>query len=124
MEWTIRYDQDAEALLCGVRGELTTEGLNRLAAEALKEATARACRKCLMDYSEVTRIIGTLEIYNRPTEVSKLGVTRRFRIALLVKREDYENLKFAENVFRNNGFDYQIFVERDAALAFLSAHGA
>jgi hypothetical protein len=42
----------------------------------------------------------------------------------LVKREDYENLKFAENVFRNNGFDYQIFVEWDAALAFLSAHGA
>jgi len=41
-----------------------------------------------------------LDIYDRPTEVSKLGLTYQYRIAILATNEFYPQMKFAEDVYK------------------------
>lgn len=120
MEWTFAFNREQGILEVAVKGEMTPPELNAMARENLAEIKKHDCFKCLLDYRQAYRNLGVLDAYNRPKDISKIGVDRNYRIAILVPEAEYPKYAFQENVYKNSSYDLEIFTNREAALAFLS----
>jgi hypothetical protein len=73
-----------------------------------------------VDHSAIESVTGnTFEIYDRPRSFVKLGVPFKIRMAEVVRREHREHFGFLETVCRNRGFVFQLFNDRESALAWL-----
>jgi hypothetical protein len=119
MEWDYFFNTDTELLEVMVKGELSTSELNAMAQDNLEEIRKHDCFRCLLNYTGSTKDLSVVEMFHRPKEVAKIGVTAKYRIALLVRSEQYDNYKFVENVYKNNGYDFEIFIEKESAVDFL-----
>lgn len=76
--------------------------MDAIAKENLVEIRKLDCYKCLLNYVETENGLSVLEAYERPEEIKGLGITARYRIAILIPPERLDAYKFLENVYRNN----------------------
>lgn len=120
MRYEFKYHPEISILEIVTVGEFPKEILNTLAAEGLEQLKKHDCRKYLLNYTGLSNIIGIFDMYERPNEASRIGITNRYAMALLTTEAHYEQIKFAETVYRNRGYKYKVFVDRNAAIRFLA----
>ncbi|RPI00905.1 MAG: hypothetical protein EHM64_16510 [Ignavibacteriae bacterium] len=77
-------------------------------------------KKVLIDHGNLDTVTGSvLDIYERPKIFNIIGAILGIRIAEVIKPEHLEHFKFLETVCVNQGFQLQIFIERDQAIQWL-----
>jgi hypothetical protein len=120
MQYEFKYHSEIGILEIITVGEFPKENLNILAQEGLAQLKENDCYKYLLNYTGLSNIIGIFDMYERPAEASKIGITNQYAIAMLTTGQNYQNIKFAETVYRNRGYKYKIFVDRNEAINFLT----
>jgi hypothetical protein len=120
MHYEFKYHGDKGFLEITTVGEFPKEMLNTLAAEGFAQLKKHDCHKYLLNYTGLSNIIGIFDIYERPSEASSIGITNQYAIAMLTIETHYEKIKFAETVYRNRGYKYKVFVDRNEAIQFLT----
>jgi len=120
MEWTYSFDEVLGILEVNVEGEMTPSELNAMAADNLIEINKRNSLKCLLNYQRASKGLSVIDMYNRPKDVSKIGIGKMYRIALLVSPSEKQNYAFLENVYKNSGYEFEVFTDRGNAIRFLS----
>jgi hypothetical protein len=119
MQYEFKYHGDKGILEIITIGEFPKEDLNKIAEEGFAQLKKYNCYKYLLNYTELSNIIGIIDMYERPSEASRIGITNKYAIALLTTKQHYAQLKFAETVYRNRGYKYKVFLDRDEAIKCL-----
>jgi hypothetical protein len=119
MNWAFEYHDAGAYLEVHVTGLLSHDGLNAMARERWAEMEKRNCRKILFDFSRVESALSVADIYARPAETERMGVPRLNRTAAVVPERFLQEFKFMETVYKNRGFDLNVFTRKDEALRYL-----
>ena len=119
--WTIEYGQEDGIVRVKMTGRATLESLKRLATEALAEAARHGADKFLVDDREMVPNIGTMDIYNLPDILQKLGMNHAHKVAVVfsASSEKVEDFQFYEARANNLGFGHRLFTSPEAALDWL-----
>jgi hypothetical protein len=106
--------------------EISTKGIaDKNSSMAMAKAITAEMRKnkikrALIDHSDLDSVTGrAFDIYERPKILRIIGAILGIRIAEIVKPEHREHFKFLETVCVNQGFQLQIFDEKDKAIEWL-----
>jgi hypothetical protein len=123
MNWEIEYLHEEGVLAVKTSGTLANVDENqKLIAEVLAVLKKYDVTKCLIDDRDLTLKLKTMDIYNLPELISKLGVSRTYRVALVVAESarDNEGFEFYETRAYNLGYKHRLFTDIEAALGWLS----
>ena len=92
-----------------------------VAAQALAQAANHGLHKFLVDDREMVPDLSTLELYQLPDVLERMGFGRRDRAAVLYCETSprAEDFRFFEDTALNRGFDIRLFTEMDKALDWL-----
>jgi hypothetical protein len=123
MNWEIEYLHEEGVLAVKTSGTLANVDENqKLIAEVLAALKKYDVTKCLIDDRDLTLKLKTMDIYNLPELISKLGVSRTYRVALVVAEsaQDNEGFEFYETRAYNLGYKHRLFTDIEAALGWLS----
>jgi hypothetical protein len=121
MVWEFEYHANSDYLEAKVAGELTDAGLTKMAGERWAMLQRLRCRKILFNFTQAINALEISEIHARPGETEKVGIQRVNRTAALVPAAELPKYRFMETVYRNRGFDLNVFTDRAAAEAYLAA---
>lgn len=120
MEWTITLNEEDQYTEIITRGIADRDGSLEMAKTISLALRKSKINKILIDHTNITAASGgILEIYNRPKEFEKIGVSRGIRVAEVVKREHRQLFDFLETVCLNRGFSFSVFEEKQIALEWL-----
>ena len=119
MEWEFHYHPEHDYLEIVISGPMSSHELNLLAVERQNKLRELNCHKVLFDFSQITSMLATTAIYHRPQETAELGIHGGNRIAAVVADADWKDFKFMETVYKNQGYDLNVFLNRDEALSYL-----
>lgn len=120
MKWEFCYHEDQNYLEVIISGPLSSRGLNQMAVERWNKLRELNCRKVLFDFTRITSMLATVAIYHRPEETEKIGILRGNRIAAVVPDIYWKDFKFMETVYQNEGFDLNVFNNKEDALNYLT----
>jgi len=91
-----------------------------MAKAIASEASRYKAIKILIDHSYIEDVLGEItDIYARPREFQQIGIPRPIKIAEIIRTEHKEHFKFLELVLLNQGFEFLVFNDREAALKWL-----
>lgn len=120
MEVTFSYIEDQEMVLVKTKGIADAQSSSQMSKSISQFMRKQRARRCLIDHTEIEMIEGkTLEIYQRPNEIIKLGIPFNIRIAAVILPMHAEHFQFLETVSLNRGIGYQVFFDRDKAEKWL-----
>lgn len=92
---------------------------NAMVKAVADAAVAYQCFRHLVDHRDTTFLFSMSDFYERPSINEKLGVTRKFRTAM-VFIELTKDTKFMETVFINRGYTLRHFTDIDKAKNWLN----
>jgi len=120
MEWNATFLPEDRIVVIETSGVGDKESSMEMTKSIVKTMMVHRSTRCLVDHSAIESVTGnTFEIYDRPRSFVKLGVPFKIRMAEVVRREHREHFGFLETVCRNRGFVFQLFIDRESALAWL-----
>lgn len=126
MAHSVTYDEIDRLVAICYRGKLGLSEVREGAAEAARTAKKHkhACSRILIDSREVELALSTLEIYELPATLSKVMAEFQLDIhtlkrAIVVSRIT-DDVRFLENVAVNRGNVAKVFLDMDAARAWLT----
>lgn len=99
-------------------GKVTLNEHNRSTDDVISSLTTNNWHRLLVDCTEADHKMPVVQTY----EFAKTLDSRHrpgTRIAALVHPEDFEHVKFVENVARNRGVNFTLFAEKAPALQWL-----
>jgi hypothetical protein len=106
--------------------KLSTRGIadkdsSILMVKAITDAMKRKkLKRVLIDHSQLESVTGDVfDIYERPKIMKIIGAILGIRIAEIVKIEHKEHFKFLETVCNNQGYQFQIFYQKNKAIKWL-----
>ncbi len=117
-EWKIEYLSEENILLIKSKGEMDVPSANAMVKAIADAAVEHQCFMHLIDHREMTFLFGLSDYYDRPSINEKLGVSRKFKTAMVFSQLT-EDTKFMETVFRNRGYVLQHFTDMDEAKTWL-----
>ena len=119
--WTIEYGQEDGVVRVKMTGKATLESLKLQATEALAVAAKHGANKFLVDDREMVPDVGTMDIYNLPDILQKLGLSHAHKVAVVfsASSEKVEDFQFYEARANNLGFAHRLFTSPAAALDWL-----
>jgi hypothetical protein len=122
MEWTISLLSESQVLLVETKGQADESGsfqMSRVISKAMRE---HRVTRCLIDHSAISSFSGdAIKMYHRSKELHKSGtIPYQVKIAEVVHPNHRANFDFLETVFRNNGFDFSAFDDRESAIRWLT----
>jgi hypothetical protein len=120
MKWEFHYRTYPDYLEVIISGNISPDELNRMAIERWQELRKHDCGKILFDFTRITNSLKTLDIYNRPEQSEKVGVSRTNHAAAVVPDIYLNDFKFMETVYLNRGFDLHVFTDRQHAVEYLA----
>jgi hypothetical protein len=121
MQWEFKFHPEENYLEVRIKGKVSSENLNKMSQEAFLKMRERQCSSWLLDYTEVEEFqIDFTDVYDKPKDVSRLGIVQNLKTGILIDKKDTEQFKFGENVFRNRGFNTKVFSDRKSAIEFLA----
>ena len=120
MKWEFHYHKVPNYLEAVISGSLSSDELNEMAVERWNELRKHDCRKILFDFSQITNMLSAVDIYHRPEESEKAGVLKTNYTAAVVPKIYYKEFKFMETVYKNRGFDLNVFDKREDAIKYLA----
>jgi len=120
MEWTVSFLPDQQIAVIQTRGIADGASSLEMSKSISKIMIEHKSMRCLIDHSALSAVSGDVfKIYQRPQELRGVGVSSAVRIAEVVLPSHRAHFGFLETVCRNNGFDFCIFNEREAAIQWL-----
>ena len=121
MEWTISFLPNKKIVVIQTHGVADETSSIEMAKNISKAMARYLTTRCLIDHSAISSVSGrTVEIYYRPNGLIKIGVPFKIKIAEVVLPAHKEHFSFLETVFRNRGFDFHVFYDREAAIEWLT----
>jgi hypothetical protein len=121
MEWTISFLPDQQLVIIQTQGVADEAGSREMARSITKTMAQYQVLRCLIDHSALSSVSGSaIEIYDRPQELSEIGVPAKIKIAEVVLPAHQEHFGFLETVCRNRGFYFCVFDNRQSAIQWLT----
>jgi len=121
MEWTTSFLREQRIVLIETSGVADTAGSFEMAKGISKAMAVRLATRCLIDHTAITSTSGSMsEVYYRPQGVFKFSIPFRIKIAEVVLPVHKKHFEFLETVFRNRGFDFHVFQDRELAIQWLT----
>lgn len=117
-KWTIKHLPDENILLLTSNGQMDVLSANHMVSELAEAANEYQCFFHLIDHRESVFAFKLADFYDRPLINEKLGVSRKFRTAMVFSKLT-EDTKFMETVFKNRGYNMHHFVDFDVGKAWL-----
>lgn len=117
-EWKIEHVTEENILLVKSKGQMDVPSANAMVKAIADAAGEHQCFVHLIDHRDMTFAFNLSDFYDRPTINEKLGVSRRFKTAMVFSKLT-ENTKFMETVFRNRGYNLRHFQNIDEAKSWL-----
>ena len=114
MEWKIEYILDEHLIYIKTKGVLMAESANLMVKEIVEAAAYHQCDRQIVDHRETSIALSLLEYYERPVVNSKIGISPKWKIAMVFKELNKDTL-FMETVFRNRGYNFHQFDDIDRA---------
>lgn len=114
MEWHIEYILDEHLIYVKTQGVLTVDSANIMVSEIVEAAACHQCNRQVVDHRETTFALSVFEFYERPEVNSKIGISLKWKIAMVFKELD-KNTLFMETVFRNRGYNFRQFDDIEKA---------
>ena len=119
MDWEFHYRQEPNYLEVIISGPLSNDELNAMAIERWVLLRRFNCRKILFDFTRITNFLNTVDIYGRPNQSERVGVLRTNYSAAIVPKLYFNDFKFLETVYKNRGFDLNVFDNEEDAVNYL-----
>lgn len=121
MTWHVDYLADEQAIVVEFSGAVSMEDLKATCIQCIAVAREHATYAILADAREMRLTAQTTELYHLPDTVEEQGLTRHYRVAMVISDDSNqkESFTFFETVFVNRGFQMRLFSERCAALEWL-----
>jgi len=119
MDWEFHYRQEPNYLEVIISGPLSHDELNAMAIERWVLLRRFNCRKILFDFSRITNFLNTVDIYSRPDQSEQVGVLRTNNSAAVAPQIYFKEFKFMETVYKNRGFDLNVFNNKEDAINYL-----
>lgn len=123
MNWKIEYMQQEGVVCVKIAGVFDDVGQNQMMiSDGLAEAAKYGATKFLLDNRDLTLKIEITDFYYLPDAYEKLGVSRRYKVAIVLSAVSIkdENWKFYETRAANLGYRHRLFTDPDAALDWLT----
>ena len=124
MAYKLNFLEEDGVLVVEISGERPKDNLTRSAKEAWCEV-ARVARhknlKRILVISSATGDYPTMDAYKINSTLDECGVQRGWKIAFVnLDPNSFQDIKFAETVAVNRGFDVGVFNNQDKARKWLS----
>ncbi|MBN1311975.1 MAG: hypothetical protein JXB30_11210 [Anaerolineae bacterium] len=120
MEWHIAVNEEYQYVEIATSGVADKRGSLDMAKAIATVLREHKINRALIDHRNIDSVSGgTLEVYHRPEQFPEIGVIRGIKIAEIVKPEHQEFFKFLEVVCVNRGYEFSVFHDQEAALAWL-----
>lgn len=117
-DWTIQHHLQENMLLVKTKGEMDVPSANAMVKAVADAATETQCFVHLIDHREMTFAFSLMDYYDRPHINERLGVSRRFKTAMVFK-ELTKDTRFMETVFQNRGYNLRHFTDIEEAKTWL-----
>ena len=121
MPWTIEMMDMPKAVSVKATGPMKLVLIKQIAAEALAQAASRNVHQFLVDDREMVPELSTLEIYELPAMLERMGLGKRDRAAVVHSKTSPQamDFRFFEDTARNRGFRIRLFTGMAEALKWL-----
>ncbi|MCB9134351.1 MAG: hypothetical protein H6636_02925 [Anaerolineales bacterium] len=122
MPWNTTLNLAQKMIIIQTWGTFKLEDANRMRNEGAALIRQHGLLQGLLDHSQLEAYtLQTMEIYELPKRYQELGISHRFKLAVVVPEMLRRDMAFYETVCRNNGYLVSVFFEQGEALAwFLS----
>ena len=120
MEWTIFIKEDMQYVEVVTNGVADKDGSLAMVNAIATALSTEKIKSILIDHRNVSKVLGGIvEVYDRPEELKKIGVSQNIKVAELIKPEHREFFDFLETVCVNRGYSFSVFTDKPAALKWL-----
>ena len=117
-EWVLNYLPEENILFLKSNGVMDVPSANAMVKAVADAAVEHQCFKHLIDHRETKFDFRLTDFYNRPTINEKLGVSRKFKTAM-VFCQITKDTKFMETVFTNRVYNLRHFTDIEEAKQWL-----
>ena len=117
-EWKIEHIVEENMLLVKNKGQMDVPSANAMVKAVADAAAEYQCFNHIIDHRETIFLFSLSDYYDRPTINEKLGVSRKFKTAMVFPKLT-EDTKFMETVFRNRGYNLHHFTDIEEAKEWL-----
>lgn len=123
--WKIQLIDNPPAVTVEAIGPMKLALVKEVAVQALAEAASRDLHKFLVDDREMVPDLSTLELYQLPDVLGRMGLGKRDRAAVVYSERapKAEDFRFFENTAINRGFDVRLFTDLNQAVDWLRSGG-
>lgn len=102
------------------RGLITADLADAMLEAVMRTGTENGCYRFLYDIRGASLGETMLDLYGRPGQAEMLGLKISSRHAMLCS-EANDKAEFLETVTTNRGFEFRVFTDEAASLAWLNA---
>ena len=121
MEWTIDYLEKEGVVLIKTSGVITWDEHWKMCEEALHFARDHNAHKYLTDHLDLKPGLTIFQIDDMPQKFQEIGVGVEEKIAVVYDPANERNFKFFQSVSKIASLNFQIFTDRDKAMAWLKS---
>ncbi len=114
----IKYLEDKGVLHVRTSGVYEVKKEIETVTKIASELSKYDCNKCIIDHRNTIVSGRIIDSYERSEKYSSYGVKRFWKCALVFKKFN-EDVVFFENVCRNRGWDFKVFIDYDEGLLWL-----
>jgi len=121
MTYDLSIKEESGILYFQVTGKITMETGISMLKEIVDETVKRQFKKILVDITDMTGSLKTLEQYELPKLIPE--EFKKVKIAMIDKEEDKNIWKYFETSVRNKGYNMLTFIDIDDAKKWLLQSG-
>lgn len=123
MGWTLTHLQEARVLVVTTSGRMNLQDLVQMASDAMVEAGVLKVRKFLIDHRRMTADVSSMDVYDLPSVIRRLGLQPSHTAAIVFAAETArpKDVTFYEDVSHELGQNVRVFTDPADALAWLGS---
>jgi hypothetical protein len=120
MEWDVSFLPDQQVVVIQTHGDADDISTIEMAKSISKTMAKYKVLRCLIDHSALGSVSGTAGVYYRPNLLFRMGIPIKLKVAEVVLSAHKDHFAFLATVFRNRGFNFSIFNDRESAMQWLT----
>jgi hypothetical protein len=118
MEWKfVVYKNYIEISTNGIADKDSSIAMAKAITEQMRK---NKIKRAIIDHGKLDSVTGSVfDVYERPKILRIIGAILGIKIAEIIKPEHREHFKFLETVCLNQGFQLQVFGDKEQAIKWL-----
>lgn len=125
MSHITNYNSIMDIIETKVQGEIFLKEIKEIISDTIHIAIEKNCSLFLVDYSEASIKLSTIQVYDLPKIISDIALTLKYNAnkvkrAIIISHKDAEKFKFGETVSINRGQKAKVFSNIDEAKKWLT----